>query len=119
MSGEIWIHSLSDAANSTTVSLGSSHIPTDVAITPDGTRAVVRSLHRTFPDTGRITVVDLTTASIVLDEQNFPGVPTPIPLGRAYGRDHVEVTNKFVISAGIMDNALPLSPSGWLQIVKL
>ncbi len=113
--GEIWILDLA-VGTTTTLSLGTKCIPSDVVITPDGTRAIVRSYNwgaTATVDLGRITVVDLATKSIQLDATHTGTAPFT-SLGVAFGRDHLETSNHFAVSGG--DN---LGNIGWIQIIKL
>lgn len=82
-----------------TVVIGDRYIPTDVVITPDGTRAIVRSMHATLgvgdAHKSRLSVVELMTGTLEFQTDGSEG-----PLGAAFGTDHLECTNDWVVSAG-------------------
>jgi len=80
--------------------IGDGYIPTDVVITPDGTRAIVRSTQppsvpTSSADKSRITVVELVGGSL-----DFQTTAADGALGCAAGVDHLECTNDWVVSAG-------------------
>jgi hypothetical protein len=84
-----------------TVNLGNpgDWIPTDVTMTPDGTKALVRSLRPGVTTDGRITVIDVVQGVPIYDVSSSPVGASD--LGNTSGCDHVEATNEFAISAGI------------------
>jgi hypothetical protein len=105
-----------------TITIGSNYSPMDVVITPDGRRAVVRSLSwATAPGSvgdGRITVIDIANGTVVYDTVLDQAVTMPI--GKARGIDQVDCINGFAISAGDngSDGSSTIQSSGWFQIVK-
>ncbi len=115
--GQIWVLDLS-LGTATTLSLGTYCAPSDVAITPDGSRAIVRSFNYgpAIPSTdiGRITVVDLIAKSIQLDVVHTGSTGAFTSLGAAFGRDHIETSNHFAVTGGDSTSIL-----GWIQIIKL
>ncbi len=98
-----------------TVVIGDSHIPTDVVITPDGSRAIVRSANPNVIDTdvnaSRLTVVELLGGTVEFQTDASHGA-----LGVARGVDHLECDNKWVVTAG---EFYAFSPSCAVQFLRL
>lgn len=91
----------------TTVDVGNQ--PTDVALSPDGTRAYVLS-----PSVNRLTAVDLTTNAISGSPLTVSGQPTSVNVG-LNGRVYVTATNRIQVIEGtrmqlITDIALNARP---------
>jgi hypothetical protein len=82
-----------------TVVIGDFYIPTDVVVTPDGTRAIVRSnrpgVAINTVDASRITVIELLGGTVEFQTDSSHGA-----LGVARGTDHLECSNEWVVSAG-------------------
>ena len=124
-SGEVFVLNLMNGS-ATTVNLGVNHIPTDLSITADGTLVAVRSIHRlgtVVANTSRVSVLALPSGVLIADFSN--AAPLPLTdIGHALGRDQIECSNHFALSAG---ENLPVTWTaqtasgftGWIQVVRL
>jgi hypothetical protein len=123
--GEVFVIDLMDGGVAT-FSLGTDHVPTDLSISPDGSLVTVRSIHR-LGDVGgnasRITVLTLPSGALFADFTN--AAPLAVTdLGHALGRDQVDCSNHFAITAG---ENLPVTwtaqnvsgYTGWIQVLRL
>lgn len=103
------IQLLSPTLASTVIAVGlpSQLVPTDVAISPDGSKALVRSRRHASASGGlsRLTVISLATATVLLDIDAALGND----LGTTGGLDHVVAGNGRAVSVG----------SGKVQVLQL
>ena len=103
------IQLLSPTLASTVVPVGlpSQLVPTDVQISPDGLKALVRSRRHASASGGlsRLTVISLSTATVLLDIDAALGSD----LGTTVGLDHVVTGNGRAVSVG----------SGRIQVLQL
>ncbi|MDP1795567.1 MAG: hypothetical protein Q8K63_15630 [Acidimicrobiales bacterium] len=90
-------------------------VPTDITITPDGSKALVRSVNLLSFTDGRITVIDLTNGQFRLDTSSIT-YPLQGSTGNSLGRDQIETTNLFAITAG---QGGQLSNNTWIQVIQL
>ncbi len=123
--GQVFMLNLSSGVSST-FDLGEDHIPTDLALTPSGTKVAVRSVHRVAATAqrSRITVLSVPSGGVLLDQTTSPNLPQ-VEFGHALARDQIEATSSFVVTAGEdypNTNNSGTNPSlakGWVQIVRL
>ncbi len=125
--GEVFLLNLA-SGSSVTHDLGPDHIPTDLAITPGGTKVVVRSTHRIARQSGqrsRLTILTVPTGALLMDVHSSSLPIGPPELGHALGRDQVEASNSFIVSAGENfpstenSGSNPAAATGFVQVVRL
>jgi WD40 repeat protein len=124
-SGEVFVLDLT-SGSMITFGLGADHIPTDLSITADGTMVAVRSIHRlgnVAANASRITVLSLPSGALLANFSSAAPLPST-DIGHALGRDQIECSNYFALSAGENLPVTWTAPTasgytGWVQVVRL